>query len=81
MPMHVSVRGLPPAAASIKVDYQQGVKVEIRFKDQPIKVDYTLRITIPRGAAKDQIAMLNCEDLLEAQICNNLREDLQVILI
>lgn len=46
MPMHVSVRDLPLVVALIKVDHQQGEKVEIPLKDQVITVNDTLTITM-----------------------------------
>lgn len=57
------------------------MKVETPFKVQVVTVNDTPTITMPVEALKDQMAILICEDLNQAQLLNNLREDLQVILI
>jgi hypothetical protein len=72
MPMSISDRDPPLEAASIKVDHQLGMKVETPFKDQVTTVKDILTITMPGDLPKDQIGILICEGLIEAQICSNL---------
>jgi len=81
MPMSISDRDPHLEAASIKVDHQKGGKVETPIKDQVITVKDILTITMLGEVPKDQIAIIICEDLIEAQICSNLQEDLLAILI
>ena len=57
------------------------MKVETPFKGQVVIANDTPTITMLVEALKDQMAILICEDLKQAQLLNNLREDLQVILI